>query len=214
MPGDDHPDSTVPVHHPSWMGEYASFKICGVCYTLYGCVWGNSEQRQECECIWSQVRAGLRPSSTPWPGFDFPEAATLCYCCGAEVLSSGSRWSVWFCDACKEQVRVLHQRHRRYLIPVGRHSMMSGFGLTGSETQDQAAVTQFVLRVSGLVDRIKVLKSWASTIVAEDVRRCGFEEGADVPLTEYVHALVRHPVDKADTFARLWAYCLQCGVSS
>lgn len=210
MPEDINPDSAVPIHRPSWQNECASFKICGVCYTLCGCK-GDCEQRQECACTWAQVRAGLRPSPTPWPGFDFPEVATLCYCCGAEVLRSGSRWSVWFCDACKEQVRVLHQRHRRYLIPIGRHAMMNGFGLTGSETQNQAAVTQFVLRVSGLVDRINVLKSWASTIVAEHVRTRGFEKGRDVPLREYVHALVRHPVDKVDAFARLTR---QLGVSA
>ena len=211
MPEDKNPDSAVPIHRPSWMDECASFHICGVCYTLRGCIGGNSERRQECDCARSQVRAGLRPSPTPWPGFDFEEAATLCYCCGAEVLRSGSRWSVWFCDSCKEQVRVLHQRYRRYLIPIGRHSMMNGFGLAGSEAQDQVAVTQFVLRISGLVDRINLLKSWASTIVAENVRRCGFKEGTDVPLLEYLDALVRHPVDKADVFARL---IIQFGVSS
>ena len=206
MPEDNHPDSTVRIHHPSWMNEYALFHICGVCYTLRGCVGGNSEQRQECECTRSQMRAGLRSAQAPWPGFDFPEAATLCYGCGAEVLRSGSRWSVWFCDACKEQVRVLHQQHRRYLIPIGRHSMMNGFGLAGSEAQDQVAVTQFVLRISGLVDRINLLKCWASTIVAEHVRTRGFKEGQDVPLTEYVDAIVRHPVDKADAFTRLCGY--------
>jgi hypothetical protein len=89
--------------------------------------------------------------------------------------------------------------------------MMNGFGLAGSEAQDQVAVTQFVLRISGLVDRINLLKSWASTIVAENVRRCGFKEGTDVPLLEYLDALVRHPVDKADVFARL---IIQFGVSS
>ena len=106
---------------------------------------------------------------------------------------------------------MLHQRHRRYLIPVGRHSMMNGFGLTGSQALDQAAVKQFVLHVSGLVDRIHVLTSWASTIVAEHVRTHGFEEGADVSLLEYLDALAQHPVDKAKAFERL---AIQFGVSS
>ena len=50
-----------------------------------------------------------------------------------------------------------------------------------------------------------LLKSWSSTIVAENVRKCGFEEGGDA-LMEYVNALVRHPIDKADAFERLCAY--------
>jgi len=203
MPEDNKSDSTVPMHHPSWMDECASFHICGICYTLCGCVEGNSEQRQECACIWSQVRAGLRPPPTPWPGFDFPKAAELCYGCGAEVLSSGSRWSVWFCDECKEQVCALHQRHQRYLIPIGRHSMMNGVGLAGSAAQDQTAVKEFTLRVSGLSDRMDVLKCWASTIVAEHVRARGFKEGRDVPLLAYLDALIRQPVDKAEAFERL-----------
>jgi len=207
MPGANHPDRIVRLHHPSsWTGEYASFNICWVCYSLSGCVWGNSEQHQDCDCAWAQVRAGLRPAPAPWPGFDFPEAVELCYCCGAEVLSSGSRWSVWFCEDCKEQVRLLHQRHRRHLIPIGRHSLMNGFGLAGRAAQDQAAVKEFTLRVSGLFDRMEVLKSWASAIVAEHVRTRGFEEGTDVLLKEYLDALVRQPVDKADAFERLCAY--------
>ena len=54
MLGDNNPDSAVRIHHPSWQDEYASFQICGVCYILFGCMWGNSKQRQECECTWSQ----------------------------------------------------------------------------------------------------------------------------------------------------------------
>jgi hypothetical protein len=206
MPGSNHPDSSVLLHHPFRTGEYVSSKICGVCYTLCGRMWEDSERHQECDCAWAQVRAGLRPAPTPWPGFDFPEAVELCYCCGAEVLSSGSRWSIWFCEDCKEQVRLLHQRHRRHLIPIGRHSMMNGFGLAGRATQDQAAVKEFTFRVSGLFGRTELLKSWASTIVAEHVRTRGFVEGTDVPLKDYLDALVRQPVDKAEAFERLCAY--------
>ena len=192
----------------------SSFVVCGSCYDLRG-TWSHqgSQLQQECHHTCSSrreslrlVREGLQPAPAKWSGHDFNEVATLCYCCGAELLHSGSRWSVWFCEACNRRVRALNGRYQRCLIPVGRHSLMNGFGLNGRDALVPGAVEQFVLSARGLFDSIDLLEEWAPAIVAEKARARGFQEGADVPLLDYLDALVRSPADKVRAFKRLCAY--------
>jgi len=185
----------------------SSFIICGSCSALRG-TWSHQgrQLQQECDCVYSRVRQGLQPAPARWPAHDFNEVATLCYCCGAELLHSGSRWSVWFCEECKKRVRALNGRYQRCAIPIGRHSLMNGFGLRGNDAQVPAAVEQFVLCVRALQDSTGLLGEWASAIVAETARARGFQEGADVPLLDYLNALVHSPADKVRAFERLCAY--------
>ena len=68
-----------------------------------------------------------------WPRYDFNEHLHLCECCRLVPLRSGSRWSVWFCDECKARVRDLNHTLGRYVIPIGRHSLMGGIGIAGAE---------------------------------------------------------------------------------
>ena len=111
-----------------------NFTICPTCYRLQGRVshvqpgGDHPALEQSCACARAEGRrSGIVPAR--WPGFDFNEVWTLCYSCGAALLESGSRWSVWFCEHCKERVRRLHQVCGAYVIPCGRHSMMAGFGV-------------------------------------------------------------------------------------
>ena len=57
---------------------------------------------------------------------DFPTAAELCRCCGLELLQSGCKWSVWFCNDCKPRVLKLNQSVGAWVIPIRRHSLMHG----------------------------------------------------------------------------------------
>ena len=185
----------------------SAFKICGACYELRGFwLYQGRELQQECECTYSRVRAGFQPAPARWPVNDFNEVVTLCYCCGAELLRSGSKWSVWFCEECKGRVRALNVRYQRCLIPIGRHSVMNGFAVRGRDAQVPAAVEQFVLCAEALQDRTGLLNHWAAAIVAETARTRGFQEGEDVPLLDYLKALARWPADKASAFARLCVY--------
>ncbi|MDF0650109.1 MAG: hypothetical protein P0121_01395 [Nitrospira sp.] len=185
----------------------SSFKICGVCHTLHG-TWRYQHHQldQHCQCIYRRVRAGLQCAPAPWPVYDFNEVVTLCRCCGAQLLESGSRWSVWFCPECKARVVGLNQRYQRCLIPIGRHSMMNGFRLSGSECRNPSAVEQFVLNVRAMQDSTGLLVDWAAAIVSETARARGFPDGMDVTLLDYAHALEQHPVDKVSAFERLCAY--------
>lgn len=192
----------------------SSFVICGSCHDLRG-TWSyqGGPLRQECRDTCPsrreslrRIREGLEPASTRWPCRDSNKLATLCYCCGAELLESGSRWSVWFCEACKRRVRALNEWSQGCVIPIGRHSLVNGFWLTGRDALVPGAGEQFVLSLRGLFDSIALLEEWAPAIVAETARARGFQEGADVPLPDYLDALVHSPIDKVRTFTRLCAY--------
>lgn len=157
------------------------FTICPTCHRLQGQVAGrrNDATRervvlvQSCDCVGAE---GRRPGPSPprWPGYDFNEAWTLCYGCGAEVLASGSRWSVWFCEPCKAGVRRL---------PGGGPR-----ALAGQPPPDTQAIARFVDAIGRLTGRMSHMAVWAARAVAMNLRRAG-RDGPGGPLTLSVSAL-------------------------
>jgi hypothetical protein len=186
------------------------FTICPTCHRLQGQVAGRPELVQSCECVWAEGRrTGIFPPR--WPGFDFNEAWTLCHGCGAEVLPSGSRWSVWVCKPCKAGVRRLHQVCGVDVVPVGRHSMMAGFGvlgrgplaLAGQPRPDAQAIARFVDAVGRLTGRMAHLDAWAAQAVALNLGERALAAADPVPLSRYVAALSAQPVDRRRRFEGL-----------
>jgi hypothetical protein len=194
------------------------FTICPTCHRLQGQVAGRRADAtrdrvvlvQSCECAWVEGRrTGIFPPR--WPGYDLNEAWTLCYGCGAEVLASGSRWSVWFCEPCKAGVRRLHQICGVHVIPLGRHSMMAGFGvpgggplaLAGQPPPDAQAIARFVDALRQFTGRMAHVDAWAARAVAMNLVERGLAGPDPVPLPRYVSALSRRPVDRRRRFEGL-----------
>jgi len=119
-----------------------------------------------------------------WPIFDFNEIVTLCYCCGQEVLKSGSRWSGWFCEDCKESVVVLNTFFQRTIIPIGRHSMMHGYHLKGQDIHDKAKIENYAANVNQLFSGIHHLDKWRKRIIKENFKL--FEISKDISLVDYL----------------------------
>ncbi len=88
----------------------------------------------------------------------------LCYCCGIEPIKSGSRWSVFFCDECKDCVLSFNRRSGQWIIPIGRHSLMHGASLGAGED-----ARLFTGQLRGLGDAIGHLGEWASDRVWRNV---------------------------------------------
>jgi len=59
-------------------------------------------------------------------GMDFNKAYETCYCCGLEVIQTGSRWSTFYCRDCRAAIRKFNDSVGTCVIPLGRHSMMNG----------------------------------------------------------------------------------------
>jgi hypothetical protein len=78
-------------------------RICATCFEPYEVRPQEEPSRQRCRC------PDKVPEGQTWPGHDINEHLHLCECCSMVVLPSGSRWSVWFCKACKRRVDELNE---------------------------------------------------------------------------------------------------------
>ena len=127
------------------------FRVCAVCMDLFE--EGRPDgQPQRCLC--------RRDDERRWPGFDFNERATLCYCCAQHVLPSGSKWSVWFCVDCKPRILRFNETMGSSVVPLGRHSLMANVGLGPRAISHEAQIEQFREGFSSLMDRIEALGRW------------------------------------------------------
>lgn len=169
--------------------HYEDMFVCSACGGLYGS-WkyepevkpfyperGKAAGYQNCSCK-------KRHRQKEWPGFDFNEVVTLCHCCGQEVLLSGSRWSVWFCENCKERVLVFNSFVQRTIIPIGRHSMMHGYQLSGQDIHEKAAIENYAANVNQLFSGIDHLDKWRKYIIRRNFKL--FEISKDILLVDYL----------------------------
>lgn len=145
-----------------------------------------------------------------WPSYDFRLHVDLCRCCGRVPLRSGSRWAVWFCGACKEQVGLLNGRYGRCIVPIGRHSVHSGHLLSGEQARSPVEREAFVSTMQALGSVHEVLGVWVREAVRRNLRDVGLATGRSVPLDTYWTA-VRLQVDPDDRFREMCAYLARAG---
>jgi hypothetical protein len=172
------------------LGPLDGLTICPTCRTLKGrCIpsIGNSRRPrvQECRC---ERRARPRGEENPeWKGFDVPKAVELCYSCGLVPLRSGSRWCVWLCKPCATRAGELNGRAARPIVPIGRHSMMHGIGMSGPVKEDETEeIEAFCAAANGLFRMIERLEEWSRLRVGFNVERLGFDLDTPVALTRYL----------------------------
>ena len=189
--------------------DHHDLVVCGRCGRLRG-PWRNIYRElsavQRCGC-------DGQPDDARWPKFDFNCVGELCRSCGRECLESGSRWSVWFCADCKEYVRQVHAQAGRYLIPIGRHSTMSGFGvqsgsialgLPSSWHFDRELIEKFAKRWNSVSDRMNTLVEWSRLIVKDNLMGMGLSSAESIRLAEYLRAAAKLQRTKKEIF---WDMC-------
>ncbi len=160
-------------------------RICPSCRHLYGDCGQPSPQR--CRCEWPI-------GDDPWPRYDHNTSAELCRCCGLELLKSGSRWSVWFCESCKNRVRRLNRDAGRCILPLGRHSLHANVSLTGKQARRPGEVMAFVAALHAIGDARKVLGRWAERVVDLNIEAMGLEVPPEgLLLGDYIGAICRRP---------------------
>lgn len=172
------------------MVDLSRFVVCGTCGDLFE----TSPQPgfptpQRCGC---QRRDTADPG---WNRYDFNEHLHLCRCCRSEALPSGSRWSVWFCGECKERVLALNRAVGRAVVPIGRHSLMSGAGLRGSDVAGADAreatrlIAGFHAATVELFGGMERLRAFARRRTDELRAGLGYGAAAPVPLPEWLARL-------------------------
>lgn len=169
-------------------GLFRKMKVCTECGNIYG-LWHDPSRGidyyQKCGC--KSVKPGMPPegkSKKKWKGFDYNEVVTLCHSCGQEVLRSGSKWSVWFCKECKKRVVKFNTKYQQTIIPIGRHSIMAGYQLSGKESVDKNKVKKFVKNLNSLFERIDILEEWLAQIISQNLKSLGCSK--DVNLVKYL----------------------------
>ena len=155
-----------------------SFHICTTCGRLFENLL-ESEQPQRCKC--------QRDNDAPrWSGYDFNERAVLCRCCGTAVLVSGSRWHVWFCHSCMDDVKALHDRLGGSVIPVGRHSLLNGISVASQDVHEDRVIEDFAKDLNNFFLDIEHLTQWHERRVVELIERLGLSTNPSVQLHDYL----------------------------
>jgi hypothetical protein len=186
----------------------AEMEVCCDCIDVVGPVWrllgprageGPLRQRGRCPAHPARLHAPL------WPGFDYNRVVDLCRCCGVEPRASGSKWSVWFCDPCKEEVGLLNERHGRCIVPIGRHSVHWGALLRVEEAENPFSVQGFLDASKAMVTASGVLADWHQVAVALNLIDIGAVDAAALPILDYWHEADAR-VDRRDRFREMCAY--------
>lgn len=167
--------------------EYEAMIVCADCFEIYGPWHYKGEAVGIPDINFFQLCARDCPSrnqkpdmpfkeagEAKWPRFDFNRVVELCYCCGQEVLKSGSKWSVWFCKECKERVIEFNTQYQRTIIPIGRHSLMAGYRLGHNEVHNPEMIKTFTENVNNLFSSIDCLTKWKKFILAENFKTLGY----------------------------------------
>lgn len=185
--------------------DYTNMKICSICHEPYG-YWeyfaqlrgfwryfneeeGNKTYYQKCAC---KNKSGMPPKAKnqeKWPGFDYNERVTLCYCCGQEMLMSGLKWSVWFCDECKNRIMDFNTKYQQTIIPIGRHSIMAGYRLSGEDAQKNENIEKYTGKVNKLFNRMDHLFEWRKMVISDNLKKMGYIKRADMDLIKYLSSI-------------------------
>ena len=189
--------------------DYRKMWICGDCLELKGWCWYDGrwlDQPCSQEC---REKKGDSAPSLRWEKFDFNEAVTLCYCCGAELLRSGLRWSVWFCPECKDRVIEINRFLQTYWIPIGRHSIMSGCartpdGISYRNAAERRKLASVLARqFKPMFGRIERVSDMAHEAIADNLKSLGIEREADISLASYMRSVQTAKIDKKRQFMEL-----------
>jgi hypothetical protein len=140
-----------------------------------------------------------------WEGFDFNEIVMLCYCCGQELLKSGSKWTVFFCEDCKKKVMELNRQFQRAIIPIGNHSLMSGIGLNKDGINNPEAVKEFHAKFYKMVASNEKIRKWNIQRLTNNFKLFGYD--GDVLLDGYL-LKVLVTMDKSEAFGQMCDFLL------
>ncbi len=170
--------------------DVTGYILCSTCWDPYQTAPGPGfPTPQRCSC---RRRGANDPR---WDGYDFNEHLDLCRCCRMQVLHSGSRWSVWFCEECKARIRSLNARAGRAIVPIGRHSLMARVGVRGTDVTSATdrevdrIVERFAARLGDWLGGFDPLDAFTASR-SEGLRALlGFTAGEDVELATWLERL-------------------------
>ncbi len=177
--------------------DFSGLEICLTCFGLHG-MYNGREHRCGCQPRDDDWR------ESHWSGYDIAASIDMCSVCGRRVMRTGSRWSWYACDLCRNvNIRVGEAiaGPRAFVLPLGRHSMMNGIALSGREVPGDAATAEFVVAMKRLTGFWNQISSWH---VDESKRLAGSIplEGSSAPLNEWLEYFPSSLGASVDAFCR------------
>jgi hypothetical protein len=159
--------------------------FCPTCLDLHGQLaeddsFGLASRVQHCSC--RRARRAARRGG----GSDEADrvVATLCRCCGTELLDAGEILSVWFCPTCELRVDRVNEFCGGYLIPVGNAPATPSLKKKLKPALVLLAARDFRLRAWNLQD-------------------LELHDRVEVSLRSYLDALRHRPLDRVARFVDL-----------
>jgi len=174
--------------HPYLVENLENMKICSKCFSLYGTVKLRDGQtvQQKCQCgIASHDERWVVTAKSHTIKKDFNNEYEICYCCGMEIIPSGGRWNVFFCQFCHSNVMALNVEIGGCIIPIGRHSIMNGIFLSGRKAKDKKAIHNFVDSANSLNELIRTMFRYSKRSAQKQVKR--FKMAKDEPAINLIH---------------------------
>jgi len=156
--------------------ELSKLKICRKCFEIYGPVRLEDGQVVEQKCYCDIPRHDEKWVVTNRYSYDFNQKYAICRCCGLEIIPSGSRWSPFYCDECKNRISKLNELVRKCIIPYGRHSIMNGVALNHKQIKDKKAIDTFIEAVNKMNQKIDIVEKHRKTITQKQLELLQMDE--------------------------------------
>ena len=180
--------------------------LCTRCFRLRGpCnVTRAGEDEDLCATLEHDCSCSIDRSDKPsWPRYDFNEAVCLCHCCGAVLLPSGSRWSVWFCEDCKHKIVALNKLAGNCLIPIGRHSTMNGISFQLSADPQPQRLQEFHSSLENFFALTGATAAYAVNVVQNNCKELGIVGTEGVSLPQYLEGVSPKGRESTEPFVEL-----------
>lgn len=154
---------------------------------------------QKCRCKTNEN--GLIEET--WDRYDFNKKIELCYCCSMELINSGSRWSVLYCDECKDRVVAFNYLIGKVVIPLGRHSVMNSLMIEYKCHDMDVEIKRFVKGWNSLVVLIDKVVDWSVRSLFQNLHDLKFRFDSDIRLREYDDCLPDLITTKKEAFLNM-----------
>ena len=116
---------------------------------------------------------------------DLHDNVRLCRSCVTALAPGSSRWSSYFCDACRPRVIGLNREAGRCVVPIGPHSIMNGVFHRVDGPDGDAAIGAFADQLSTLFLNQSALQELTVERTRARLRDIGVRDGA-VSVDDYV----------------------------
>lgn len=209
-----HPLPTVArVANPSGL------RVCTTCWELRGPIGetvtdedGNRVPLvQLCGCDRAELRS--RGETEPeWPGYDMSHAFGVCACCAAELVSSSSRWSSYYCAGCRAVVIRLNERAGTCVVPYGPHFLLDQRFEQGRRPR-KSQIDEFLRGIRHLADRTELLGRWERSRMEAVVAAADLpdDDPEGIPVRAYLSAAGRQWPSKQAALDAMLEYLAEVG---